>query len=319
MLKTFRTNIPLQIAIILVASALLWTKSFIHPQQAILEGGGDLYHFICGEMSPAVATIVAFVLVLAEGVLLNSILYRHKMITQSSLLPMLFYIIAMSIGHPTLSPVIVGSLFLLIGIDQLLLTSTLLSVGLDKIFGGAACIALSSLFCPVMVVFLIPLVASMFNYSLYTWRDSTMLILGFLAPFILLETYYYVSDELFYRNYLLLYNLSDLRIQAGGSLVEWIVSIVFLLMLIVGMATALGGLQNRSINFSKNITTLLLFALGSVMLSFYTALFPVFTQGYAMPFACCSTYLFIEPKRKETVSNLVFVLLLLLFILTNMI
>lgn len=319
MLKTFRTNIPVQIAIILVASVLLWIKSFIHPQQALLEGGGDLYHFICGEMSPAVATIVAFVLVLAEGVLLNSILYRHKMITQSSLLPMLFYIIAMSIGHPALSPVIVGSLFLLIGIDQLLLTSTLLSVGLDKIFGGAACIALSSLFCPVMVVFLIPLVASMFNYSLYTWRDSTMLILGFLAPFILLETYYYVCDELFYRNYLLLYNLSDLRIQAGGSLVEWIVSIVFLLMLIVGMATALGGLQNRSINFSKNITTLLLFALGSVMLSFYTSLFPVFTQGYAMPFACCSTYLFIEPKRKETLSNLVFVLLLLLFILTNLI
>ena len=138
MLKTFRTNIPLQIAIILVASALLWIKSFIHPQQAILEGGGDFYHFICGEMSPVVATIVAFVLVLAEGVLLNSILYRHKMITQSSLLPMLFYIIAMSIGHPALSPVIVGSLFLLIGIDQLLLTSTLLSVGLDKIFGGAA-------------------------------------------------------------------------------------------------------------------------------------------------------------------------------------
>ena len=319
MLKTFRTNIPVQIAIILVASALLWMNSFIHPQHALLEGGGDLYHFICGEMSPAVATIVAFVLVLAEGVLLNSILYRHKMITQSSLLPMLFYIIAMSIGHPALSPVIVGSLFLLIGIDQLLLTSTLLSVGLDKIFGGAACIALSSLFCPVMVVFLIPLVASMFNYSLYTWRDGTMLILGFLAPFILLETCYYVCDELFYRDYLLLYNLSDLRIQAGGSLVEWIVSIVFLLMLIVGMATALGGEQNRSINFSKNITTLLLFALGSVMLSFYTALFPVFTQGYAMPFACCSTYLFIEPKRKETVSNLVFVLLLLLFILTNLI
>ena len=111
MLKTFRTNIPVQIAIILVASVLLW-KGFIHPQHVLLEGGGDLYHFICGAMSPAVATIVAFVLVLAEGVLLNSILYRHKMITQSSLLPMLFYIIAMSIGHPTLSPVIVGSLFL---------------------------------------------------------------------------------------------------------------------------------------------------------------------------------------------------------------
>lgn len=317
MLKTFRTNIPAQIAVILIVSALMWMRSFIHPVHPVLDGGGDLYHFICGGMSPVVSTIVAFLLMIAEGVLLNSILYRHKMISQSSLLPMLFYIIAMSIGHPTVSPIIFGSLFLIIGLDQLLLTSTLLSVGLDKLFGASACIALSALFCPVMVVFLIPLVASMFNYSLYSWRDNTMLILGFLAPFILLETYYFLCDELFYRNYLLVYNLTDLHLKAGGTIVEWVVSIVFLLMLITGLGTALGGGQNRSINFNKNIITLLLFTLGSVAISFYTTLFPVQTQGFAMPFACCSTFLFIEPKRKELLSNICFLLIILLFIVTN--
>ena len=319
MLKTFRSNIPVQIAIILVASVLLWMKSFIHPHPAVLEGGGDLYLLICGSMPPTLSTIVAYLLVLAEGVLLNSILYRHKMITQSSLLPMLFYIIAMSIGQPALSPIILGSLFILLGIDQLLLTSTLLSVGLDKIFGASACIAVSALFCPVMTVFLLPLVASMFNYSLYSWRDRTMLILGFLAPIILLETCYYIGDQLFYRNYLMLYLLTDLHIKASGTPIQWAVSILFLLMLVIGMGKALGGEQNRTINFNKNITTLLLFTLGSVALSFYTALFPLHTQGYAMPFACCSTFLFIEPRRKEIIPGILFILLLLLFITTNLI
>lgn len=319
MLKIFRTNIPVQIAIILAVSMLMWIKSFIHPPSADMECGGGLYYWITGCMSPAVATAVAYILVLAEGVLFNSILYRHKMITQSSLLPMLFYVIAMSIGRPALTPVIIGSAFLLISIDQLLLTRTLLSVGLDKVFAASACIAASTLFCPVMIVFVIPLVASMFNYSLYTWRDNTMLILGLLAPLILLETYYYINDELFYQNYLLLYNITDIKPHVGGTLIQWLVSIVFLVMLILGMGTAVGGSQNRNINFNKNLTTILLFTLGSIALGIYTNLIPVATQGYAIPFACCCTYLFIEPGRKELLPNIIFTLTVMLYIVTNLI
>ena len=319
MLKVFRTNIPVQIAIILAVSVLMWLKSFTHPQAAVTDCGGELYHWITGNMSPVLATIVAYILVLAEGVLFNSILYKHKMFTQSSLLPMLFFIIAMSIGQPALSPVIIGTAFLLLAIDQMLLTSTLLSVGLDKVFGASACIAISALLCPVMVVFILPLIASMFNYSLYTWRDNTMLILGFLAPIILMEIYYFVCDELFYRNYLLLYNITDFRLHMGGTFMQWVVSIVFLLMVILGMGTAVGGSQNRSINFNKNITTILLFTLGSVMLSFYTNLFPVATPNYAIPFSCCSTFLFIETGRKELIPNIIFIIVVSLYIVFNLI
>lgn len=318
MLKLFRTNIPVQIAFILAVSVLMWLKSFLHPPSAVTHCGGELYHWLTGSMSPILATIVAYILTLAEGVLFNSILYRHKMITQSSLLPTLFFIIAMSIGQPALTPVVVGTLFLLLAIDQMLLTSTLLSVGPDKVFGAAACIALSALLCPVMAVFILPLIASMFNYSLYTWRDSTMLILGFLAPFIAVETHYYITDELFYRNYLLLYNLTDIHLRAGGTPMQWVASIVFLLMLILGMAAAVGGSQNRSINFNKNITTILLFTLGSAILSLYTTILPVATQNAAIPYACCSTYLFIEPKRKELVPNAIFLLIVTLYTLLNL-
>ena len=318
MLKLFRTNIPVQIAIILAVSVLMWLKSFMHPPGAVTDCGGELYHWITGSMSPVAATIVAYILVLAEGVLFNSILYRHKMFTQSSLLPMLFFVIAMSIGQPALSPVVAGTAFLLFAIDQLLLTTTLLSVGLDKVFGAAACIAISALLCPVMAVFILPLIAGMFNYSLYSWRDNTMLILGFLAPFIVLETYYYVNDELFYRNYLLLYTVTDIHLHVGGTPMQWAESIVFLLMVLLGMGAAVGGSQNRSINFNKNITTILLFTLGSIMLGFYTSLLPVATPNYAIPFACCSTSLFIETGRKELMPDIIFILIVTLYTVFNL-
>ena len=193
MLKIFRTDVFLQIVIILVVSVAMWVGVFIHPQPMPMVGGGQLYYWLTGMLTPLWGTIIAYVLVLLEGFLLNGILYRHKMIAQSTLLPMLFYVIAMSLGTPTLTPILLGSLMLLIAIDQLMLTTTLLSLPLDKVFAAAAAIALATLFCPAMAVFFIPLIASMFNYSLYGWRDWTMFLLGLLAPYIILETIFFVS------------------------------------------------------------------------------------------------------------------------------
>ena len=318
MLKIFRTDVFLQIVIILVVSVAMWIGAFIHLQPMPMVGGGQLYYWLTGILSPLWGTIIAYVLVLLEGFLLNGILYRHKMIAQSSLLPMLFFVIAMSLGTPTLTPILVGSLMLLLAIDQLMLTTTLLSLPLDKVFAAAAAIGLSTLFCPAMAVFFIPLVVSMFNYSLYSWRDWTMLLLGILAPYIIMETIFFMSDQMFYRNYLILYSFSDIHLYATGSWPEWILSALFLLTLLMGLSAAFINSQSRNINFKKNISTLLIFILGSLAYMLYTSIVPVPTEAFALPFACCCTSLFIEPRRKEFGANLFFVLLIIAFIVLRL-
>lgn len=318
-MRIFRTNVVLQIFIILIVAVLMWIGVFIHPRPTPIEGGGQLYYWITGLLSPLASTIIAFVLVIVEGVLLNSMLYRHKMMTQSSLMPLLFYIIAMSIGRPTLTPMLLGSLFLIIGMSQLMLTTTLLSLDLDKIFGASASIACATLFCPAMAVFLVPLIANMFNFSLYGWRDWTMLILGILAPYIVLETYYYMVDELFYRNYLILYGLTDINWSVGGSLIDWIGSLIFLLLFVVGFGSTVINGQNKTINFKKNLTAILLFTVGSILFTLYTHIFPVHTQAFAIPFALCTTLLFVDPKRDEWWQNLIFVLVIVAFVIWNLI
>lgn len=318
-MRIFRTNVVLQIFIILIVAVLMWIGVFIHPRPTPIEGGGQLYYWITGLLSPLASTIIAFVLVIVEGVLLNSMLYRHKMMTQSSLMPLLFYIIAMSIGRPTLTPMLLGSLFLIIGMSQLMLTTTLLSLDLDKIFGASASIACATLFCPAMAVFLVPLIANMFNFSLYGWRDWTMLILGILAPYIVLETYYYMVDELFYRNYLILYGLTDINWSVGGSLIDWIGSLIFLLLFVVGFGSTVINGQNKTINFKKNLTAILLFTVGSILFTLYTHIFPVHTQAFALPFALCTTLLFVDPKRDLWWQNLIFVLVIVAFVIWNLI
>ena len=314
MLKIFRTNIFIQSVIILVVSLVLWVGVFIHPQPMPMVGGGQLYYWLTGWLSPLAGAIIAYLLVVLGGFLLNGMLYRHKMITQNTLMPMLFYIIAMSLGSHTLSPILLGSLLLLLAIDQLMLTNTLLSLPLNKIFGAAACIALATLFCPAMMVFFIPLFMCMFNYSLYGWRDWTMLILGLLAPYILMETYFFVVDQMFYRNYLILYSFTDINLRVDADWSDWVGSSIFLLTLFIGMGAAFLNSQNRNINFKKNISSILLFLFGSLFYTLYTTIVPVPTQAFAIPFACCATSLFIEPKRKEPGSNIIFLLLIIVFI-----
>ena len=314
MLRIFRTNVFLQLIVILIVALAMWVGSFISPSPIPMIGGGHLYYWLVGLFPPLVGTIVGFVLVLVEGFLLNAMLYRHKMITQSTLLPMLFYVIAMSLGTPTLTPIVLGNLMLLLALDQLMLTGTLLSLPLDKVFGSATCIALATLFCPAMAVFFIGLVASMFNYSLYSWRDTTMLILGALAPYLIVETIFFLNDQLFYRNYLILYSFTDIHFTAKGNWIEWVGSGLFLLILIMGIGAVFVNSQNRTINFKKNISTILLFLLSSVAYILYTSVVPIPTQAFAIPFACCCTSLFIEPRRKEFGANLMFVPLIVLFV-----
>ncbi len=319
MLKIFRNDIFSQAIIILVIALVMWIGVFLHPQPIPIEGGGPLFYWLTGILSPRWGTVVAFLLVLVEGFVFNGILYRHKMVSRNTLMPMLFYVMAMSLESPALTPILIGSFLLILAIGQLMLTSTLLSLTSDNIFGAAALVSLATLFCPYMAVFIIPLIISMFTYSLYGWRDWAMIILGLLAPFILVETVYFVTDEFFYRNYLIVYELSNLHFSIQGNWTNWIGSLLFAVLFVVGLGASLVHSQNRNVNFKKNITAILTFTVGSILFSLYTDIIPICTQAYAIPFACSTTVIFVEPQRKELLPNLLFIFIILSFIVLNFI
>ena len=89
----------------------------------------------------------------------------------------------------------------------------------------------------------------------------------------------------------------------------------------------IGSSRNHNINFNKNITTLLLFTIGSVGLTLYTQLFPVPAEAYAIPFACCTTYLFangsstssFSSRRNDIWINVAFVVIVVFFAVINII
>lgn len=312
MLNLFRRNTYLQLLLILIVAGLLWFTDLMHPQPPATQQGGVLFYLLSEWITPRVGSIIAFVLILLEGFLLNNTLFRHKMISQNTLMPMLFYTIAMSFGHLqlTLTPIIFGNLFLIICVDQLLLTGTLLSPTFDKIFGSAACIGIATLFCPAMAAFLVPLVVNMITYSLYSLRDWIMLILGLAAPYFAIETYYFMADEMFYRNYLLLYDLTNIHIRFDNSLPNWIGAIGFVLMLLIGIGAIVANSQNRNMNLQKNNTAVAIFSLGGAAYLLFNTIVPLPTQCFAMSFAYGATAFFYPSKHNEIPANLILLIFL---------
>ena len=291
----------MQGVIIAVVTAVLWTRSVVSPEGS------------------RIATLAALVLMVVEGVMVGSTLFKNKLTAQNTLLPVLFFLFAMSIGmrQTPLTPVIVGTFFLILCLRQLMVTGTLLSLPIEKTFGSAACLSVATLFCPAMVVFLLPLVMIMLNYSLYSWRDWTMLLLGLAAPYIPVELYYYLTDRLFYNNYLLLYSLSDIRFDATGSDAEWVMSVVFITLTLVSTAKAAAAGRSQGTNYSKNSAAILFLLVGSILFAAYSAVVPVATQAFAIPFAFSMTMMFQGEKKKEWIWDVLMVVVLVSGIIYN--
>lgn len=297
MLKIIRTDVYLQAVIIAVVTAALWAHAIV------VAGSGRWW------------TVAAMALTAVEGLVLESVLVRNKMIGQNTLLPMLFFILAMSLGttHAGMTPMLVGMLFLILCVGKLMVSGTLLSLPVEKTFGAAACLSLATVFCPTLVMMLLPVMLSMVNYSLYSWRDWTMLLLGFAAPYIPLELYYFLTDDLFYRNYLLLYEITDIGVGANHTLAGWIMTLLFALLTLVAVGYTAVTNQSHGTNYTKNSITIMLFLAGGVAYTLaYGGLVPVTPAAYAIPFAFCTTALFHdEKKKKEWIWSIVLALLLL--------
>ena len=130
MIKLFRGNMLVQAVLIIALLILLWTPALLAPA-AIATTGSDglLYGYVASWLAhtPLLAVIVAMLLTLAEGVLLNLLLASVGIVPQTTLMPTLLFVIAISATTTTLSPILLTTAILLLCLQQLTLNGSLLT------------------------------------------------------------------------------------------------------------------------------------------------------------------------------------------------
>ena len=304
MLRLFGKSTIIQVAIILAALALMWARPLAHTA-----GTGTL------------AAIGGMILILLGGFLLNLMLSNVGLVSKNSLLPTLLYCIFMSATATTLTPALVANLIIVAILHLLLLRGTSLTITTDKIFGSTALISIASMIYLPMLTFLITYILICINYRLYRWREWMVLILGLLAPYILVWSYLFLTGGLKASLLHMAGQLADIGIRTEPIAPLRTAALVLLIaMLVVSIVSLWLKLGEKTVIWKKNAITVMLPTVSGLGALLYTSLFPVNLQFLAVPFALCGTHLFTLQERnafrqsrpwQQWVNDILFVLLIL--------
>lgn len=142
-------------------------------------------------------TLLTIVLLSVHAVLINIQVSNHRLASEVSLFPGLFYIlIASSLpAFLCLSPIHLGNTFFIIALGVLMGTYKQSSCA-DLIFNVGLCLGISSLFYPPFLLLLFVGMAGLNVLRAYKIRERMMILAGMATPYLLTALYCFWKDDL---------------------------------------------------------------------------------------------------------------------------
>lgn len=318
-IKTFKKNYTMQIILIILLPLILWIPAFMSSPEVIKTNyDAPFYNLIYNALSSSrlFCTILAFFLVLAQGILINIIFSNNQLSSRNTLLPGFIYILLLSANYNsmTFSSVLIFNTFVIIGV-YFLFKSFDRNEGLDEIYNASLFICLAFLTYIPSIILILWIFLSFLNYRFYKWRYWLISFFGFLTPIIFILAYYFLTSSLqaAYTTY-----LSKIEILPNFFVTLQPIDIIFYIT--IGIFT-LGSLFNTisskgdcNINYRKKTNVLIILLFISLLVSQYCIGKCFIISFLALPLS----YLFFNfftTKRKLIYSNIYFTILLSLIII----
>ena len=203
MLTIFRTNqifysvllifyiVLLRFSVFLAQDIFQWTPS----GQGVLS---ELVYSWIGSQQ-FISHIVAILLLLVQGFLINIISINHRLANEVNLFPGLFYVL-ICCAIPDflyLSPVLIGNTFFLIALNEIFDTYKNPACA-DRIFNAGFWTAIASLFYFPFVFFVFVLLASLSILRTMNFQEILMILTGMFLPYFFGGIYFFWFDNFDY-------------------------------------------------------------------------------------------------------------------------
>lgn len=255
--------------------------------------------------------IFSLFLVLIQAVIFNFILNIHNLFPDKTYVPALVYVVFSSLVFDfyTLSPVLLGTTFLLLSLHFILL---LIRTGDndENIFYTGILISVASLFYLPLSLFLFLAILSFLFFTPATIRKYFILAMGFLFPFLCIGTYYFLRDGLDEFIEVLLYSLhydTDLLVS-----IKTVGLILILPGILLAAAFFIISSQSRYINYQYITIRIFGFWLLLAVLTFYFtrrfSSYQIFIMVPALAFFVSHYFLLVKNKYVREISFLVFLI-----------
>src|SRR6476646_4742729 len=193
-IRFLKSNNPAAFVVLLVIAILIWVWGFFTNSVMDIRHTMPLYEFLVRPVSafPWMGKIIAILLIVAEGLLLNYIVNENEVLTKKTALPALFYIVFLSNSSVMLElhPVLFANLFLLFALSKIL-NSYRKDIAFSQVFDAGLLISLATLCYFPCIVFLPMIGIALVIFRPFLWREWAISLLGVLVPYVFAFTYYF--------------------------------------------------------------------------------------------------------------------------------
>lgn len=197
-LQLFRNSQPIAVVVLFLYAFLVRGLGILYPPTYQINDGGwlaiQLRHLL--PLQGATLGILSTLLILLQGVLLSNIANRFKLAKTSSFFVAVFYILLLSCfrEHYTLSPVLLANTFFIWALNELFSCFREYQAS-DKIFNAGMLIAIATMLYPSFGIYLLLAIISLTTLRSLSLRDIIVLLSGFIVPFFLAWTYFFLHDD----------------------------------------------------------------------------------------------------------------------------
>lgn len=231
LIRIFRTESALQFIILLLGGFLLWLPAFLNPLPAPsawspLPLFEIIYHFAGSQ--GLFTTILAFLLVITQGILLTLLLSGHDLSPRNNLLPAILYMIFMSWNPAMLTfhPALLANGFLLFFLFMFLKIYEKADA-FKEVFSACFTLSLGAFFNAPLITLIILVWFGFLIYRVFTWREWIISLIGTILPLA------YLAFLVFWKDNLLLYKANSLLFLNQLKLLDTNVDPVTLIILII--------------------------------------------------------------------------------------
>ncbi|MDR1725590.1 MAG: hypothetical protein LBR28_04285 [Bacteroidales bacterium] len=307
----------MQLFVLGLAPVLLWTAAFINPPHVVLtEFDMPFYKYIYSIISPLplISTIIAFVIMILNGIFLNYIFTSNKLVQKTTYMPAFMYYLLNSSNYQfmTISSLLIMNFCLIVALWCFYRIYTK-KESAEEIFTTSLIIALASMFYIPSLFFLLWLWIGLFIYKAYNLKKWLISLFGFITPFIFSLIYYYLTDQVaeklnyFVDNFVHLPSIHQISAP---------IHVVYLAILGVLTVTSLFYVHTSKIEnniiYGKKCNILIIMLFVSILSLTFVMEYSEFSAFFSIPLSFIFT-IFLFAKRKLLYSN---IMLLLFIILT---
>ncbi|MCD4774113.1 MAG: DUF6427 family protein [Bacteroidales bacterium] len=312
-----------QYIILFLIAFVLWGGALLHPVDVIPSQNIYPFYNIIGFWlgdNKILFSVIGFVLLLFEALLINSIITESEIVPKNSLLPGFLYIILMSFSPEllTLHPVLIANLFLIIFINFIFKIYGQIEP-LRLLYKLGFVVGVTSAYYFPAYIFLIYIFWILFFLRSLSWRELMIPVVGLITPYIFLTVWYYCIDklELVYNDYLNFFQKMEI-INFEANYITIIILVIFTLLFVFSMMNlAVGKYFEKSISTRKKIKLSFSYLIISlIIIILYGGSVINFIALPAIPIAIIISFYFSELKRIYLL-NLLTILLILIIIVNN--